>query len=85
MKPVWSSTSFSMSRSGNRQPARLLIMRNAVVGRVACSPKRMLVDFIASHAVLRANRMMTLDANRSKQTSLVCGSSSSCAWAPPPC
>jgi hypothetical protein len=49
------------------------------------SPKRMLVDFIASHAVLRANRMMTLDANRSKQTSLVCGSSSSCAWAPPPC
>ena len=32
------------------------------------SPKRMLVDFlVASHAMLRADRLMTLDASRYKQ------------------
>src|SRR5207245_7875967 len=53
----------------------------------AGSPKRLLVDFIvAAHALHRADRLMTLDANRYRQDfpklRLLCGVGSGCQYVP---
>src|SRR5438046_5990875 len=60
-------TSFSMSRCGNGRPTPLWLCPTPSQSR-AGSPKRLLVDFIvAAHALLRADRLMTLDASRYRQ------------------
>src|SRR5438552_5653436 len=60
-------TSFSMSRYGNGRPTLLWLMSNAVVSHEPALPSGCWWTSIAAHALHRAGRLMTLDANRYRQ------------------
>src|SRR5437773_7009395 len=61
-------TSFSMSRCGEQAANAFVAYVQRRRQSRAGSPKWLLVDFIvAAHALHRADRLMTLDANRYRQ------------------